>query len=225
MSVAPLPQPTRLVRSGLSAAGPSRTRRTPTQSGIARRRFMVTATKWALPLFALALLTSIAAWPEITRLRDQGRVAFRRVMSVEPDSARLKQPKYHGLDERGRPYTITADWAQQTGPQRIVLSEPKGDVVPENGGWVMLESHDGVYIQHAGLLDLSHDVVLYRDDGTVLRTQSASIDVKASAAASSEQTHAEGPFGTLDAQGFTLVDKGAVIQFHGPSRLLVNQQK
>ncbi len=225
MSVAPLPQPGRLQRSALSAGGPSRARRAPTTSGIARRRFVVNATKWALPLLALLLLTLVAVWPEVARLRDQGRVAFRRTLGIEPDSARLKQPKYHGLDERGRPYTVTADWAQQAGPQRIVLAEPKGDVVPENGGWVMLEAHDGVFIQHASQLDLSHEVVLYRDDGTVLRTESAAIDMKASAAASNEQTHAEGPFGTLDAQGFTLVDKGAVIQFHGPSRLVVNQQK
>jgi hypothetical protein len=35
-------------------------------------------------------------------------------------------------------------------------------------------------------------------------------------------THAEGPFGVLDAQGFTLVDKGAAIQFHGPAKLTLN---
>jgi lipopolysaccharide export system protein LptC len=34
--------------------------------------------------------------------------------------------------------------------------------------------------------------------------------------------HAEGPFGTLDAQGFALTDKGSVIQFTGPGRLVLN---
>jgi lipopolysaccharide export system protein LptC len=34
--------------------------------------------------------------------------------------------------------------------------------------------------------------------------------------------HAEGPFGTLDAQGFAVTDRGAVIQFPGPGRLLLN---
>ena len=48
------------------------------------------------------------------------------------------------------------------------------------------------------------------------------MDVKAAAASSTDQTHAEGPFGVLDAQGFTLVDKGAVVQFHGPARLVLN---
>jgi lipopolysaccharide export system protein LptC len=52
-----------------------------------------------------------------------------------------------------------------------------------------------------------------------------SMDLKSGAAASSQPVHAEGPFGTLDAQGFALVDKGAVVQFTGPARLVLNEKK
>jgi lipopolysaccharide export system protein LptC len=206
----------------LSAAGPVRARQVPTAARIARRRAAVSLTKYALPVAALALLGSIAAWPELVRVRDQARIGFRRVASVDPGSGRLRDAHYRGVDERGRPYTITADWAAQAGPVRVNLGEPKGDIVPENGGWLMVQSHDGVYMQHSGLLDLSHEVVLYRDNGTVMRTESATLDVKTGAAASDDQTHAEGPFGVLDAQGFTLTDKGAAIQFRGPARLVLN---
>ena len=65
-------------------------------------------------------------------------------------------------------------------------------------------------------------MVVFRDNGITLRTQSAALDLRSGAADSNEPTHAEGPFGTLDAQGFALVDKGAVIQFQGASRLLLN---
>jgi lipopolysaccharide export system protein LptC len=207
----------------LSAAGPMRARRMPTASGIARRRVLVTMTKWALPVAALVLLGSIAIWPELTRVKEQGRIAFRSAFSAIPDSGRLQEPRYRGVDDRGRPYTVTADSAQQSGPVRVNLQEPKGDMMPEDGGWLMVQSHQGVYVQRSGQLDLSNDVFLYKDDGTVLRTQSAAVDVKNAAAASDDQTHAEGPFGVLDAQGFTLMDKGAVVQFHGPARLVLNE--
>ena len=92
----------------------------------------------------------------------------------------------------------------------------------ENGTWLMVQSKQGVFLQHSSQLDLSQDVVLYRDDGTTLTTSSASIDVKNGAAASGDPTHAEGPFGTLDSQGFTLTDKGAAIEFTGPARLVLN---
>lgn len=228
---APLPQvplpraPERLQRARadqLMGAGVSRPRQAPTARRIAQRRVVVLMTKWSLPVLALALLGSVALWPELARLKDQGRIAFRRAFAVDPDSTRLKEPRYRGVDERGRPFTITGDWAQQTSPQRVLLGEPKGDMVTENGTWLMVQSHDGVYIQHAGQLDLSRDVVLYREDGTVLRTQTAALDTKQGAASSNDQTHAEGPFGVLDSQGFTLTDKGGAIQFYGPARLILN---
>jgi len=198
----------------------TRPRRAPDAGGIARRRVLVTVTKWLLPLFAVLLLGSIAVWPEVARVRDQARVSFRRAFTADPDSARMKDPHYRGVDERGRPYTITALSAWQAGPYRVELAEPKGDLLTENGSWVMVQSHEGVFVQRAGQLDLSHDVVLYRDDGTVLRTQTAAIDVKQGAAVSSDMTHAEGPFGVLDAQGFALMDKGGTVQFTGPAKLV-----
>src|SRR5947208_310948 len=96
-----------------------RERRAPSARRIALRRFTVFAAKLFLPLLALALLASIAAWPEIVKMTDSGRVAFRRAFSVEPDTGRMLQPHYRGLDQRGRPYTLTGAWASQSGPNRI----------------------------------------------------------------------------------------------------------
>jgi lipopolysaccharide export system protein LptC len=86
----------------------------------------------------------------------------------------------------------------------------------------MLTSKEGTFMQHLNQLDLVKDVTLYRDDGTTMHTQSASIDVKAGAAAGSEPTHVEGPFGVLDAQGFTVMDKGTAMDFPGPAHLVLN---
>ena len=221
VATAPVLQP-RPARQHLVPSG-RRARAAPTQGRIAFRRVMVTLTKWLLPLLAVLLLGSIAAWPELTRVTDQGRIAFRRAFGGDPDSARLVEPRYRGVDERGRPYTLSADVAVQAGQSRVNLTAPVADTVLENGTWLQVQSREGVFLQHAGQLDLSGDVVLYRDDGTTLRTDTAAVDLKQGAAASNDQTHAEGPFGVLDSQGFTLMDKGAVIQFQGPSRLVLNE--
>jgi lipopolysaccharide export system protein LptC len=215
-------QLSRPVADRLVGAGQVRRRATPSAKRIHRRRLMVAATKWSLPLFALLLLGSLAIWPELVRVKEQGRVAFRRAFNVDPESGRMVQPRYRGLDERGRPYTVTAATAQQTSAERVAMTDPKGDIVTESGTWVMVEAKEGVYIQHQALMDLSGEVTLYREDGTTMRTDAASIDLKSGAAASDDKTHAEGPFGVLDAQGFTLTDKGAAIQFQGPAHLVVN---
>lgn len=216
MSVSPL-------RSRTDEIPSRQANRTPTQASIVRRGFMVSWTKRLLPVMALLLLASIALWPEIARQADLNHLGVGHGMSGELQAGKLVNMRYRGTDERNRPYTITASTAMQDGPERINLVDPKGDVISENGSWTLAESQLGVYLQHSGMLDMSHDVVIYRDNGITLHTQSAAMDLKTGAGAGNEPTHAEGPFGTLDAQGFALVDKGAVIQFQGTSRLLLNE--
>lgn len=188
---------------------------------LARRRWSVGIAKRLLPVFALALLASIALWPEFQRESDSARYAYRRD-AVVPQSGEMTQAVYHGVDERGRPYTMTAVKARQVSPERINLVDPKSDVTLESGNWILVQSRRGVYLQHLQDLDLSRDVLIYRDDGTTIATDAATVDLKAGAAAGADMVHAEGPFGTLDAQGFALTDKGTAIQFFGPGRLVLN---
>ena len=224
MSLSPSPNPIEPVRRiGRSWAGGTgvRARAAVSLSAIARRRFLVTITKFILPVLALGLLALIAIWPELDRATRQAQVAFRR-MAGAVDGASMINARYRGTDERGRPYTLTADTARQAGEGRVDLVQPKGDMATENGGWLMVQSRQGVFLQRSNQLDLSRDVMLYRADGMTLRTDAVAVDMKAGAAASATPVQMEGPLGTLDAQGFVLLDKGAVIQFTGPARMVIN---
>ncbi len=202
----------------------TRVREMPTAKSLLSRRRHVALAKRALPVVALLLLSIVAFWPQLAREFDSAKFGFRHgELSVDLKTGKLLNVRYHGVDARGRPYTITADEAQQIGPERIDMVHPKGDVVNENGSWTYAQSENGVYLQHSGMMDMSGDVTLYRDTGVTLRTATASMDMKAGAASSDKPTHVEGPFGTLDSKnGFALVDKGDIIQFDGPSRLLLN---
>jgi len=205
----------------LLASGAARGRTLPTPGRIARRRIMITLTKWLLPLGAMMLLALIALWPELERTTIHAKLG-NGVLTGEVEGGRMIDLRYNGVDDKGRPYTITAKTAKQADPDRIVLTMPKGDITLENGTWLMVTAKDGTYVQKLGQLDLQNDVTLYRDDGTTLNTAAAAVDVKAGAAASSTTVHAEGPFGVLDAQGFMLTDKGAAVEFSGPAHLVLN---
>lgn len=213
--------PLKAARPSERSLEPPRPRPAPSARSIARRRWLVLITKRVLPVAALALLTSVALWPELSKDAATARVAFRRGM-VEPENGQLTQARYNGVDEGGRPYTITADTAHQVTPDRINLQAPIGDVTLSNTAWLHGTAREGVYMQQQGQLDLSGNVTLYRDDGITLQTDSATLDVKAGAAVSAAKVHVEGPFGTLDAQGFSMFEGGDVIQFHGSSRLVLN---
>lgn len=183
----------------------------------------VRAAKYALPVLALALLSAIALWPELSRTMG-GRVSWHRAL-MEVAGGTMRAPHYRGVDGRNQPYMVSADTGVQVGPERVNLVAPIGDVTQSNGTWLQVRSRNGVFIQHINQLDLAGDVTLYRGDGTTIVTQSATIDLKRSAGTSDEWTHAEGPFGMLDAEGFTLVDKGGIVQFHGPAKLILNETK
>ncbi len=208
-------------RDGLASRRPQR--KAPTPRRIARRSWMVTLAKRLLPVVALALLTTVAFWPEISRDTMEARMALNRGI-VAPESGQLTEPRYNGVDDEGHRYTITADTARQVSADRINLVAPVGDLTMQNGTWIWVTSKAGVYLQQAQQLDLSGDVTIYRDDGITLATDSAAIDLKEGAAAGSARVHVEGPFGTLDAQNFSVLDRGAVIQFAGPGHLVLNGQ-
>ena len=222
MSGRPLPVTEERHTGGYLVGGAStRGRVPPAPRRMARRRFVINLTKWVLPVVAMALLALVALWPEIQQATLKTRLAMNHI-SGELEGGKLIDARYNGLDEKGRPYTITAVNAWKIDAERVGLTSPKGDITLQNGTWLMLSSKTGTYVQHVNQLDLVNDVTLYRDDGTTMHTESASIDLKAGAAAGSEPTHVEGPFGILDAQGFTVMEKGAAIDFPGPAHVVMN---
>jgi lipopolysaccharide export system protein LptC len=224
MSGRPLPSTGPVDRhagSYLVGALSGRDRLPPAPGRIARRRFVINLTKWVLPVTAMALLASIALWPQIQDALTQSRLHMNHIAG-SVDGGKLIAARYNGVDEKGRPYTLTAATAWQIDPERVGLTTPKGDITLENGTWLMLTSKEGTFMQHLNQLDLTKDVTLYRDDGTTMHTQSATLDMKTGAAAGAQPTHVEGPFGVLDAQGFTVMDKGSAVDFPGPAHLVLN---
>ncbi|MGH7070084.1 MAG: LPS export ABC transporter periplasmic protein LptC [Acetobacteraceae bacterium] len=202
--------------------GLARRRSLPSAASLARRRWRITWAKRLLPLLGLALLASITLWPDLDGGRTGERVSFHISGTAPEGGGKLLDARYSSVNEHGDPYTVTAAAAVQVAPDRVNLAQPKGDITLQSGSWVMLEAKKGVYGPKSHELDLSGDVTLYRDDGMTLRAASATIDLAQGAAASGVPVSAEGPFGTLDATGFTLLDGGAVIQFRGPARLILN---
>lgn len=195
--------------------------RRPARLASPRRRWLVGLAKRVLPLVALGLLLVVAFWPEIQGNGERGRISYRRV-DITPEGGQLTEAHYQGVDAAGRPYAVTATRVIQAGQDRTNLEAPKADMQMQGGEWLMVQARRGVFEQNANRLDLAGDVTLYRDDGTVLITDAASLDLRANAAAGHERVHAEGPFGVLDAQGFAVLDRGAVVQFTGPARLVLN---
>jgi lipopolysaccharide export system protein LptC len=201
---------------------PSRERWSPSASQINRRRIAVRLAKWLLPIAGVGLLVGIAVWPELDRLEDRARVSFRRVIQAAPDAVRVVEPRYQGLDEQNRPFTVTATVATQTETADIVdLDRPRADILMTDGSWVLLESVTGRFDKGRNTLDLSGDVTLWQDGGNMLVTEAAEIQLQEGAASGDRPVAAQGPFGTLVSEGFRLTERGQVVVFTGRSRAVL----
>jgi lipopolysaccharide export system protein LptC len=195
---------------------PSRQRRAPTSGQMARRRFFVRVSKRLLPALALALLALVVFWPEIEGNEDRSRVSFRRTAQPRAEALRVVNPRYQGIDELNRPYTVTANAGQQQGSAEILdLDEPRADILLTDGGWIYLQARNGRYDKPASHLDLAGEVTIYHDNGTMLQTDQAAVEIDAGTASGDQPVAAQGPFGTLTSEGFRLADRGAVVVFTG----------
>jgi lipopolysaccharide export system protein LptC len=195
---------------------PSRERRTPRPEQLARRRVLVGLAKRLLPVLALALLAVVVFWPEIEGNDERSRVSFRRVAQPRAESLRVVSPRYQDLDEMSRPYTVTARVAQQVGGEQMLdLDAPRADMLLTDGGWVFVSADTGRYDRPQHHLDLAGDVTVYHDNGMTLRTPEAAVEVEEGTASGDAPVAAQGPFGTLEAEGFRLKDRGAVVIFTG----------
>ena len=199
---------------------PSRARRAPSAGGIARRNRLVMLVKWLLPMLALALLGLLLFWPEIEG-RD-GRLSFRRGPALVPEALQVVAPRYQGIDELNRPYTITASTARQVGQAEVLLLDaPRADILLNDGAWIFVEAREGRFDKPSQHLDLTQEVRIFHDGGTLFVTESAAVQLDAGTARGDRPTQAQGPFGTIESEGFEMSDRGAVMVFTGRARAVL----
>jgi lipopolysaccharide export system protein LptC len=186
-----------------------------------RRRILLRAIKYALPLMALSLLTAVAFWPKLMEERGSSRISYTMAAPGSWDGqGSMTKARYRSSDDRGNPYTVTAEKAVQVDEDTVAMIGPAADTFTKSKTWQMLQSRRGTYHMKTAKLELSDHVVLYRDDGTTITTSSSDIDLKTNTAKGHEAVNAAGPFGKLQAEGFTITDRGQVIRFTGAATLV-----
>ncbi len=191
---------------------------------LAKRSLKIALLKRSLPAAALALLAALALAPSWRAGPAKYRVTYHMAQQKDDAASRMQGATYHGRDAQGQPYTVTASSAIQQDSNNVLLTAPQGDLTLKSGAWLSLKSAAGDYHQQNGKLDLSGGTTLYRNDGTVMTSPSAVIDMRAGTASGSAPVQVTGPFGTLQAQnGFTISDHGHQVTFHGPATLTLTQ--
>lgn len=186
--------------------------------------------KVLLPVGAVILAALIIAWPHLQATDGRFRIGFSSLIATQAERPSIVNPRLVGTDEKDQPFSITADlakdfqlrkdfWGDTSTP--VELEMPKADITLRDGTWLVLTANTGQLTPNTKMLELSGAVNLFHDSGYELRTTHAIIDLEKGSAVSDQPVEGQGPFGTINAEGLRLTDKGKDIVFTGKARLLL----
>jgi len=187
----------------------------------ARRHRYVGVLKFLLPAIATVLVMLVALWPQIRDRTGEFHLSFATLGSQEAETVQMINPRFLGVDELDRHYTITAGRATQRDDGHINLENPKGDMALEDGTWIVLSANTGIYHKEQQVLNLAGGVNLYHDSGHEFHTEQASIDLQQSTAKGDTITIGQGPVGYIQSEGFQILDQGDRVLFIGKTQLVL----
>ena len=195
----------------------------PRWSGLNAYSSFVSLMKVTLPVVAVCLVGLIVFWRDLV---PNAKLIAPGISSLSADLAQnlaMVNPRYNGIDEYGRPYTVTAESAMQKGANDniIELIRPTGDMTLEGGAWITLSADHGRYNRKRERLLLTDNVNFFHDQGFELRSPSAELDLRNAEAHGNQGVEGQGPQGALEAEGFQFLERGNVIHFTGKSHLTI----
>ncbi len=179
--------------------------------------------KVILPATALGLVILVIAWPHLVPdddLFDPG--GFKNIVQ-EASNLSMARARFSGVDENEQPFNLSADRATQShkDSEEIDLVSPQADITLTDGTWITLTALSGQFDRAEELLQLDGAVNLFHDDGFELRTELARVDLKEGLAWGDQTVEGQGPAGVINAEGFQVFDKGAIIVFTGKSKAVL----
>ena len=205
---------------------PNRTRDVrATRLGKSYSRF-VGLMKLILPLAAAALVIMVVAWPQFGDEPKLFRLDADNLRLGDSHNQKLINARYMGTNSSNQPYTITAQSAiQRPGDaETLDLEQPKADITANDGAWLALVASVGAYNKKTRVLELGGGVNVFRDDGYEFRTEKATVNLAEGVAHGARPVEGQGPFGTLQASGFRMVQKSERILFTGKARMVLYPQ-
>ena len=188
---------------------------------VRRHSLMVAAMRLALPIVAALLLAALALWSKLGLDTQHFMLALATIGPQKIESLTMQNPHYEGIDEKNRPYSLTAKLATQVDKKGDVmaLTAPEADMTMENGVWLTVSSETGLYQRAKQYLDLNGPVNIFHDQGYEMHTRDLHVDFTANKATGHQAVQGQGPAGDLTAQGIEVVDGGKRIFLLGRSHM------
>jgi lipopolysaccharide export system protein LptC len=183
----------------------------------------VSLMKLFLPSVALVIIVLVMVWPHI----KPQEYLFEDVISTEIAGQKVEtnmvNPKYFGVNEEGRPFSVSADIARKVNlfDEDIDLEIPKADMTLKDGSWIVVTAEKGLYRQSSKSLELIGSVNVFHDRGYEFQTTQTHIDLNTGVISGDAPIEGHAIFGKIEGQGFKILNKSNNIHFTGKASMVI----
>lgn len=177
-----------------------------------------------LPLFAAGLLGLVVAWPHLRHWVEPVRVT-QGSGSEAAEPPQMVAPRYFGIDNLNRPYSITgrSGVPNTTNGEVFSLDDPEAEITLENGNWVTVRAAHGEIDRQRRTVRLHGNVSVFRDDGYTFSTDEAAVDLNSRLTWGDRPIEGHGPQLEITAEGFRIEGQGSTVVFTGRTRVVLRR--
>jgi lipopolysaccharide export system protein LptC len=165
-----------------------------------------------LPVLCFTMLAALGGWALVSTLfwrfgaADQARGLVIRML----------KPDFQGRDDKGQPYTLTADSAvRDDGDAMRVTMETPVFTLGSGLQQTHVRAKHGVYREDTRILNLTGDVHLDDSAGYHFVTEHAVVDTQKNNVDGEQHVEGNGPLGRIAASAYAVRDGGAHVFFTG----------
>ena len=185
--------------------------------------FLVKSLKILLPIgvgvmLAYLLLTPLSKSKEISFLLDKNKV------DVAKERMKVQSAQYRGLDNEGRPFTLTADRAlQATSAEQVVDINGMSARILLQEGPASIGAERGRYDMEKQKVDVLGPIQVRAADGYQLETRDVTVDFNTRSLASAGRVEGRMPLGTFSAGRLAVDLPSRTVVLSGRARLHIVQ--
>lgn len=161
--------------------------------------------KYALPAMAVMLAVLLLIWPHVTFKIGP----FEGIIELGDNRLRMRDLRYEGKDERGRPFVVNAVTAveSRSEPREVELEQLKAELQLTRG-FVLARADRGKYYEAERRLDVLGNVQIFDPSGYEIRGESAVVNLRDSLVLADEPVEAQGPLGIIHGNAAVVSEKG-----------------
>jgi lipopolysaccharide export system protein LptC len=182
----------------------------------AQRSRIVNVLKIALPLAAIGLVGTLAMYSLVYKPERAIAISYAS-RGTEESTIVMNGARFVGTDKKNEPFELLANKTRQNPdePALVELTALKARLTLSNGLGLTLAADAGKLDTANRILVLTGPTTLTSTDGYKITTSEARADLKAGLVTGQHPVRAEGPFGSLSANGFEADRNARTIVFTG----------